>query len=340
MTRRGLAVCLSVAAAAACRPAPPPTPAPTLTKLRLSYRAVLSHAPLVIADAGGYFRRHGLEVEFVRMQRSKDALPALIAGEVDVLAGYVSPSFLNSMARGAPIRIVADKGYNDPAGCSYESLLTLPALLKDGRLREPVPKRPWRLSARSGSLNEYMADLALAKAGIPAGHVDKVSLDAASEGESLRNGAVDVVVASGLTDPRRGGDFVTWYGSAELAPELSMQVMLFGPSLLQKNPEAGRRFVLAYLEAARQYAQGKTERNLRIVSEGMGYERDSLERSCWIPVRADGRPDLPSLERFEEWSFRRGLLDRRLQAAEYWDPQFVDAANRALATAPSGPAAR
>ena len=64
----------------------------------------------------------GSDVELVGLDNS-EGLPALIEGGMDVLAGQVQPRYFNAIARGAPIRIVADKGHLDPASCGYVALV-------------------------------------------------------------------------------------------------------------------------------------------------------------------------------------------------------------------------
>lgn len=323
-----LAMLAMLAVAFASRPIPqPPEP---LLKLHVAYRARLSHAPMLIAEEEGFFRRQGLEIEFHRMERSKDGLPALIAGDLDVLSGFVGPSYFNAIARGAGIRIVADKGYFDPGGCTNAALVTTRRFLKEGRLQRPIPARAWRISARPGSITELLLDRALAREAIPRDQVSMNWVEAISEAEALKKGMTDVAFVSGLEGLRPDPSLVTWYAAQELAPELSLFVVLYGPRLLKKEPDAGRRFMTAFIEGARQYNAGKTERNLAILDRRLGYDRATLRQGCWIRVRDDGKPDLPSLQGFQEWALRKGLLDRILIPAEFWDPQFVDSAAQAL----------
>ena len=47
----------------------------------------LSWAPFYIAQAEGFFAEQGLEVEFIQMERSADAVPLVAQGEVDVISG-------------------------------------------------------------------------------------------------------------------------------------------------------------------------------------------------------------------------------------------------------------
>ena len=58
-----------------------------------------------IAQAKGYFARHGLEVEPRRFTTGRDALAALAAGEVDVATALETPVVLRA-GRDASLRIL------------------------------------------------------------------------------------------------------------------------------------------------------------------------------------------------------------------------------------------
>jgi len=64
-------------------------PAPvTLKVVILPY---LSEAPLFIAEEG-YFAEQALDIEFVELKRSAEAVPALAQGDLDVIAGASAPA--------------------------------------------------------------------------------------------------------------------------------------------------------------------------------------------------------------------------------------------------------
>ena len=82
---------------------------------------MLSYAPYLVAQEEGFFSEQGLNVELLQFQRSQDAIPALVQGQLDVLGGALSFGFLNAITRGGNIRMVADKGLR------IELMLRLPA---------------------------------------------------------------------------------------------------------------------------------------------------------------------------------------------------------------------
>jgi NitT/TauT family transport system substrate-binding protein len=115
-------------------------------------------------------------------------------------------------------------------------------------------------------------------------------------------------------------------------PDFQLSVVMYGPSVLDKNPDAGRRFMIAYLKAARQWNEGKTERNLAIVSEATGLDETLLRKACWPPLRDDGQINVQSVIDFQAWAVRREYLDNPVPEQQFWDPSFVEHANEVLRT--------
>jgi NitT/TauT family transport system substrate-binding protein len=100
---------------------------------------------------------------------------------------------------------------------------------------------------------------------------------------------------------------------------------------LKKNPEAGRRFMVAYLKGVRQYNQGKTERNLEIMSKHTRLDKSILQDACWPQISDDGGINTQSVLDFQDWAVAKGLQDsKKLSAEQMWEPSFVNHANQVL----------
>jgi NitT/TauT family transport system substrate-binding protein len=299
-----------------------------LTRIRVVARPHLSVAPVLLARAEGYFRAEGLDVEIVSLASSREGLPALIRGDIDVVTSTLSTPYFAAMAQGAGIRVVADKGRFTANGCDYVTLLTRPDMLSGGRLQRPPDGRPWRFSARRGSLYEFLVERAVAQEAIRREDVELHAFAAESELQALVQGRIDVAVSGGPGMQRlvAAGQAAVWRGGGGIAPDQQFAVLLYGPSLLERDRDAGVRFMTAYLRAVRQYNEGKTDRNLEILERETGVDRQTLASACWIAIDPEGRIDGDSVLALQEWTRRRGLLLRELTLAELWDPSFVEAA--------------
>jgi NitT/TauT family transport system substrate-binding protein len=153
-----------------------------------------------------------------------------------------------------------------------------------------------------------------------------------TQSEALGNNALEVVFSAEpwLTRNLQGGNAVLWMAPKDLIPDFEYGVLLFGPSLLKDDPEAGKRFMTAYLEGIKQYDEGKTSRNLEIIAKFTGIEPDILEAACWPSFRQDGSITIQSVMNFQEWAVKMGYLDVSATAEQLWEPMFIEAASQAL----------
>ena len=167
-----------------------------LRTIRLFAQPHLSAAPLFLAESEGYFRDEGLAIEWFSSGSSHDMLAPLVSGQLDVLTANLSPIFLNAIAQGARIRIVADKGHLARDGCDYLALLARPELLRDGRLVRRPDGGPWRISYRRGSFYELLFDHALVASALPRDQFEVHFLRGQVEIQALVQGSIDI--ATGL----------------------------------------------------------------------------------------------------------------------------------------------
>jgi NitT/TauT family transport system substrate-binding protein len=305
---------------------------PKPVTLRVLLLPFLSYAPFLIAEEEGYFAQQGLQVEFVKLIRTDDAIPALVQGKLDVAAGPVSVGILNAMLRGAKIKFVADKGYVAPEGCAYFGLIARRALVEGGELERPTQLQGRRLDVNRVSLEGYYVEKLLKTVGLTINDVEIVDVPPPVESEALEKGTIDLAAMSEpwLTRTLQAEHGVLWMPAQQVIPDFQFAFILYGPILLEKNPDIGKRFMVAYLKAVRQYNQGKTERNLEILAEHTGLDRELLNQACWLPMRNDGRIYVQSVFDFQAWAVEKGFLDSKVTEEQFWDASFVEHANQVL----------
>jgi NitT/TauT family transport system substrate-binding protein len=316
----------------ACAPRGVEQPQPEPVALKVVAQPYLSFAPFFIAEEEGYFAEQGLQIEFLRMDRADKAVPALAQGEFDVAGGRIAPSHLNAMARGAHIKVVACKGYLSSEDCTYAAIMVRRVLIEDGELESPTQLRGRRIAAAPGTFSSYYLDALLNTAGLTLDDIETLDIPTATRGEALAKGSVDGVTAAEpwVTRISQAGQGVIWMPAQQVLPDFQWAFVIFGPTLLEENPDAGRRFMVAYLKAVQQYNQGKTERNLEILAEHTGLDRELLTQACWPPFRDDGRINVQSVLDFQAWALENGYLDSLVTEEQFWDPSFVEYANQVL----------
>ena len=127
-----------------------------------------------------------------------------------------------------------------------------------------------------------------------------------------------------LTQMQQAGYAVIWKPVQEFIPNFQHAVLLFGPTLLAERTDIGKRFMVAYLKAVRQFNLGKTGRNLEIVSKHTGLDQSVLKKCCWPAFQPNGQINVQSLVDYQSWAIRKGLLDREVPPDQFWDPSFVE----------------
>lgn len=68
--------------------------------MRVSFEPHLIWGPLMIAEAEGFFRDEGLDVDLVRAMQVEETLVALVTGDIDVRPGPLHAAFLSAVAQG------------------------------------------------------------------------------------------------------------------------------------------------------------------------------------------------------------------------------------------------
>jgi ABC-type nitrate/sulfonate/bicarbonate transport system substrate-binding protein len=321
-----------VATFAACRGESPSSK--KLDVVRVARSGFLTNAPILIADDEGFFAREGVRIEYIAMpQNSVQELPSLERGDVDVVAAAVSVGLINGVANGAAFRIVADRGWVDPTSCETAGIV--------GR-REVFANQPLTatlLRGRSVSTNPvgqsgYLLSRFLERYGLTFSDVKVQRLAPDVEIQAMDNGGIDIASRS---DPYLhtllAKGHVLLGGSVSLVPNTNTAVLVYGPTLLQRNRNLGLRFMRGYLQGVRQYDQGHTSRNLEVISRRLGIKSSDLNMMCWPQTRTDGAIIDSSLVAYQQWAVNGGHMKKVSPASSLVDTEFSARASRGLDSA-------
>jgi len=328
---RGRAVALAAAALLslpACRRAPS-----GLAEVRVASVPYLSFAPLFIAEDEGDFAREGISIRWTKLETNAEATASLAGGRLDVTGGVPTIGDLRAIQRGSRVRIVADKGFEEPGGCGFTSLLIRPGFPPRGGLPTPEDLRGARVRTSVGTVVDFLFDRFLAREGVEPGSVRRVTLPASIVGRAFANGAIDMAL---LAEPERtrllrSGEARLWMPATDFYPGFQLAYIFFGPRMLGADRALGVRFLRAYLRGIGRYRAGKTLRNVEILARRTGLSAEIIRACCWIPVRPDGEIDPSTLHAFQEWAVAGGLLPRALPLSEVWDPAPLREARSARA---------
>ncbi|WP_405843953.1 ABC transporter substrate-binding protein [Streptomyces sp. NBC_01518] len=239
---------------ARCEPlAPSPQPLPRTRKLTIATGTLSAEyvAPLEVAVDKGEFKKEGLDVT-LKVLPTPDALPLLAKGDIDAMWAAPEAAVMNGVKGGFDIKWVAGNFSPDP-----QSKSGLWVKLKKGEAAADVRMAGRRMGTMigKGSVIAYPMEKALATHG---GGLDKIQyqqLGSADVLTALQNGGVD---SAWLLDPvwRKVDDNprYAFLGGQPLGEPLGG--MLYGPSLLNDDVDAGVALLRAYIRTVNTYFAG------------------------------------------------------------------------------------
>ncbi|WP_210572322.1 ABC transporter substrate-binding protein [Streptomyces sp. GESEQ-4] len=254
-------------------------------------------APLQVALDKGEFKREGLDVT-LKVLPTPDALPLLAKGEIDALWAAPEAAVMNGLRGGFDIKWVAGNFSPDPTSKSG-----LWVRLKEGESADRVAMAGRKLGTMigKGSVIAYPMEQALEQHG---GGLDKIQyqqLGSADVLTALQNGGVD---SAWLLDPvwRKVDGKPGYAFLGGQPPGEPLGGLLYGPSLLNDDVDAGVALIRAYVRTVNSYFASDYKKNASFVT----YLANLLKTDKEI-LQAT-----PSLRM--DWEIRAGTTDR-LQSA-------------------------
>ena len=116
---------------------------------------IISFGPIYIAKEEGYFEQQGINLVLEKFPSTSTALPLLITGDIAVSGGQLSPGMVNAIAKGAHIRLVADKGTIFKGSCNSSAFLVRRELVESGTIKTVSDLRGKKLLLALTSLMAY-----------------------------------------------------------------------------------------------------------------------------------------------------------------------------------------
>jgi NitT/TauT family transport system substrate-binding protein len=305
----------------------PLTPVTTTTKI--AYIPLLSNGPLFIAKEEGYFAQEGINVEFEKFQSVAASLPALINGDIAVTGGPLMPGIINSVAKNASVRIVAEKGKIARDYCNVTAIVVRRDLFETGTINKVADLKGRKVMATSDQ--QYTLFRSLALGNLTTDDVEIIEMDYPSSLLSLKNQAIDagILTEPYITQAVNSGAGVVLVPAQDYIPDFPY-LLYYGPAILDKDPELGKRFMVAYLKGVKQYNTGKTERNLEILQNYTKLDRDLLKLSCWVKIEENGSVSENAVREYMDWMYTNKKITQNLDDDQLFDMSYAVYANGVL----------
>lgn len=300
------------------------TAAPQLTKVTLNLNPSMTYGPLMIAKDEGFFAAEGIDAELVSLD-SNSALAAAVAGKLDVLSAGVRSGVFNMIRRGEPLQIVADKGHSAKTDCVQEAFVAPPATAE--RIAKSGTIRGERIAVFRGGIAEYLIARFIEKYELTNEDVVLVNLPQGAPVTSRdKLDAIRFVGEPNLSSLVADGAARIIATTEEVASGHQSTIIVYGKRMLRDDPELGRRFMRAYLRGVQRFNEGKTERNVAILSRYTKLPPEIIRKACWIAIANNGRVDPKAVQPFLDWALEKRYLDGPVETSKWWNPSFIEAA--------------
>src|SRR5215210_4553996 len=163
-------------------------------RVRMGVLGVLPEAGIFVALEQGYYREQGIELDTTPFDSAARMVPSLGTGQLDAGDGSHSAGLFNAVARGIPIKLMADAA-SGPAGSSVVSLMFRRDLVDGGQVRAPGDLRGRRVALPARGLpTEVLLSYWLRPAGLRVEDVDVVEMSFPDQLAAFGSRSVDATV--------------------------------------------------------------------------------------------------------------------------------------------------
>jgi NitT/TauT family transport system substrate-binding protein len=303
--------------------------------LRVADGPFISGGAYYIAREKGYFKRLGIEVQHREFIDGAMSVPAFVSGELDIGGMTAAAGLFNTVAKGAPLVIILDRGHNRP-GFGYTVTNVLQELYEQGvrSLADFAKLKGKRVGVGAlGSINQYNVALALAKAGLdPAKDVQwTVNIGQPDLMKMLGQKQLDVTDLAYqfgfFAQNNKWGPIIA--NGDEIAPGTAIADIAVRRDYLQKNRHVVIRYAMAYLQGVKEFnaaaiAPDQHADIVEILARTTALNKPELVKAIaphWSYVNEDGVPPVDSIMTMQDyWSSAAfHFIEKKVTKGELFD---------------------
>lgn len=206
---------------------------------------------LLIGIEKGYFADEGIDVEPVFLRSGAEVASQLASGNIDIGATTAGATLYNAMARGVPVKIVADYiVYTEKP--AVNSVVVRKDLFDSGEITRPkdLKGRTIAITAR-GQVTHLFAGKALELGGHSPDDARLVTMSFPDMLAAFGGGAIDAAafVEPLTTVAAERGLAVKLIDAFDMMPNMNLAVIMYGDRLIEEDRDLGQRFMNAFHRA-------------------------------------------------------------------------------------------
>jgi NitT/TauT family transport system substrate-binding protein len=326
---KSLTPLLAVAAAFAAAPA-----AHAADVVRIGEGPFITGGGFFVAQEKGYFKKLNIDVQPKMFIDGALAVPSLISGEIDISFMTANAGLFNSIAKGAPVVFVLDRG-NNKLGRGY-TVINVTKDLHDAGVKSVADFAKLKgkrigLSA-TGSINQYLFAKALQKAGLdPRKDVQWVTNvpqpDLMKMLGQKRVDATDLAYQFGyFAQNNKWGPIVAVDDATD--PDGAVGLYAARKDFIKNKRDVLVRFAMAYLQGVKEFnaAAGNPDQHkdiVNILAQRTALKKPELVRAIaphWSYTNEDGIPNVKSVMAQQDyWSNYFKYVEKKVPEDQLFD---------------------
>jgi NitT/TauT family transport system substrate-binding protein len=329
------------ALAAATSPSAAPAVSGSAATVKITDIQITSAAGSYIAAERGYFRDEGVDAQFLASSASEQ-VTAVLAGSADVAGTVINAQLYNALARGLPLKMVADHGAN-LRGASAGGFVIRKDLVDSGQYGSAADVKGWKIGAGApGSTADIALDRFLHSGGLDIKDIEQTTLgfpeilaafsNKAIQGAYFQEPFTTIGVEQGLC--------VRGPIGYDMYPDQQIAVVLFGQKLFSDR-ELSSHYVRAYTRGVRDYVKGLLQKDRAmfdlvvpiLIAHTTVKDRSLFERAIPSGLKADPIPNVQSMKDDQDWFVQHGFVQQPIQVDQFVDLSFVQEAIKQLGPA-------
>ena len=313
--------------------------------LRVGEGPFITGGGFLVANEKGYFKKLGLQIETKMFIDGAQAVPALIAGDLDLTFMTANASLFNSVARGAPLVVILDRG-NNKADRGY-TVINVSKQMADGGVKTLADLGKLKGKkigvSGTGSINQYILSLALQKAGLdPRKDVQWVTNvpqpDLMKMLGQNQIDATDLAYQFGFFAEKNGWGPMIATGD-KIDPDGTIAVIATRQNLVKDKRDILVRFAMAYLQGAKEFNAaaadpGKHADIVGILAKTTALQKPETVKAIapnWSYVNEDGLPNIASIMKMQDyWSGYYDYVEKKVSAERLFDTSIAKEALKRL----------
>lgn len=322
-------------------------PAAAKDLVRVAEGPFISGGGFFVAQGKGYFDKLNLTIETKTFGDGSLAVPSIVAGELDITFLPAAANLFNSVAKGAPLVVILDRGLNKP-GHGY-TVINVSQTQYDAGIKtvaDFAKLKGKRIGVGAvGSINQYAMAQALLKAGLnPANDVQWIvnvpQPDLMKMLGQNQVDATDLAYQFGFfAQNNKWGPLVV--NDDAVIPDSQISTYAARKDFLSRNRDAAVRFAMAYLQGVKEFnaaaaAPDKHMDIVEILAKNTALDKPELVKAIapyWSYGAEDGMPNVKSIMEMQEfWGGKYfQYVDKKVSEQQLFDLSIAKEAKERLA---------